>query len=85
MCLFNVVPCPMLGLLSIFFNALCSLMFCFLFVANTILVVTLSTISMKFYARGKLYSFSNLILYNPFFLMMWDNLLALLFFIASFY
>jgi hypothetical protein len=70
-----------------FFNALCRVMFSFLFVANTIFVVTLSTISMRFYARGKLYPLSNLVIYNPFafFPMTWDNLCALLFLIDSFY
>jgi len=78
MCLFNVVLCLMLGLLSIFFNALCRVMFNFLFTANIILVVTLSIISMRFYVRGKLYPLSNLIIYNPFalFPVTWDNLLC---------
>jgi hypothetical protein len=55
-------------------------MFIFLFAANTILVVTLLVISMRFYARGKLYPFSNLILCNPlvFFPMMSDNLLCII-------
>jgi ABC-type transport system involved in cytochrome c biogenesis permease component len=68
----------MLGLLSIFFNALCRVMFSFIFAANTIVVATLLTILMKFYVRRKLYPFSNLILCNPFafFLMTWDNLLC---------
>jgi hypothetical protein len=50
----------------------------FFFAANTILVVALSTISMRFYVRGKLYSFSNLVFCNlfAFFLMMWNNLLC---------
>jgi len=39
MCLFNVILCPMLGLLLIFFNELCRVMFNFPFVANTNLVV----------------------------------------------
>jgi hypothetical protein len=41
----------MLGLLSIFFNALCRVMFSFLFVDDTILVVALLVISTRFYAR----------------------------------
>jgi hypothetical protein len=57
MCLFNVVLCPILGLLLIFFNALCRVIFSSLFVISTILVITLSTILMRFYARGKLYPF----------------------------
>jgi hypothetical protein len=75
---FNVILCQMLGLLLIFFNALCRVMFSFLFVTNTIFVVTLSTTSMRFYTRGKLYLFSNLVIYNPFafFPMTWDNLLC---------
>ncbi len=81
-CLFNVALCPKLGLLSTFFNALCKVFFNFLFVANIILVVALSIISMWFYAKGKLYSLSNLFFCNPFvfFLMMWDNLLCAIIF-----
>jgi hypothetical protein len=56
MCLFNVVLCPMLGLLSIFSNALCMVVFNFLFVTSTI-IVALSVISMRFYVKGKLYLF----------------------------
>jgi hypothetical protein len=74
MCLFNVVLCSMLGLLSIFFNALWREMSSFLSATNTIFIVVLLVILMKFYARGKLYSFSNLVLCNPCFPMMWDNL-----------
>jgi hypothetical protein len=78
MCLFNAILCPMLGLLSTFFNALCRVMFYFLFATNTILVVALSNISMRFYVRGKLYAFFNLVLCNPFAfcLVTWDNLLC---------
>jgi hypothetical protein len=81
MCLLNVVLCPMLGLLSIFFNPLCRVMFSFLFATSTTLVVVLSVvISMRFYARGKLYLFSNLVIYNPlaFFPMTLDNLLCII-------
>ncbi len=78
MCLFNVILCLILGLLSIFSNALCRVMFIFLFATNTILVVTLLAISMRLYARGKLYLFSNLVLCNPlvFFLVTSYNLLC---------
>jgi hypothetical protein len=65
---------PMLGLLSIFFNALYRVLFSFSSTTNTIFVVALSIILMRFYAKGKLYMFSNLILCNPFFLVMLDNL-----------
>jgi hypothetical protein len=76
MCLSNVILCLMLGLLSIFFNALCKVMFSFLFATSTILIVALSAISMRCYAKGKLYPFSNLVLCNPFvfFPMTWDNI-----------
>jgi hypothetical protein len=86
MCLFNVVSCPMLGLLSIFFDVLYKVLFSFLLVPITILIA-LSFISMKFYAKGKLYSFSNLVHYNRFalFFVMWDNVLCIIFFVTSFY
>jgi hypothetical protein len=81
MCIFNVVLCPMLGLLSIFFDALYKVLFSFLFVAITI-IVALSVISMKFYAKGKLYPFSNLVRCNPFalFFVMCDNVLWIIIF-----
>jgi hypothetical protein len=80
MCLFNVILYPMLGLLLILFNALCTVMFKFLFVTITILVVALWIILMRFYVKGKLYPFSNLILCNPFafFPMTWNNLLCVI-------
>jgi len=65
----------MLGLLSIFLNGLCWVMFNFLSTANIIFVVTLLTISIRFYEKGKLYMLSNLVLCNlfAFFLVTWDN------------
>jgi hypothetical protein len=61
-------------------------MFSFLLAANIILV-TLLAILMRFYARGKLYLFSNLILCDPlaFFPMTLDNLLCTMLFVNSFY
>jgi hypothetical protein len=74
MCLFNVILCLMLEFLSIFFYALQTKMLSFLYVANNILVVSLSTILMGFYGREELHPFSNFVIYNPCFPLMWDNL-----------
>jgi hypothetical protein len=56
----------MLGLLLIFFNDLYMVIFIFLFVANTDLVVTLLIKSFKFMRGEKYIHFANLVFYNLF-------------------
>ncbi len=78
MCLFNVVLCPMLKLLSIFFNALYMVVFVSFFVASTLLVIALTTNCWNFMWKDKYIYFTNLVLYNPFtlFLVIGDYFLC---------